>query len=64
MIFIGQDFAIKYIEQKVPPCLTDENCPLYTPPVPVQYVLEVPGGYSKLFGVQSGDIMEIVTPIE
>lgn len=66
MIFIGKDLSIKYIEQKTLPCkeTDDSQCPLYAPPVPVQYVLEVPGGYSKLFGVQPGDIMEIVTPIE
>ena len=66
MIFIGKDFSIKYIEQKTPPCkeADDSQCPLYSPPVAVQYVLEVPGGYSKLFGVQNGDILEFVTPIE
>jgi len=65
MMFIGNDFSIKYIEQKVPPCKSeDDNCPLYSPPVPIRYVLEVPGGYSKLFGIQTGDIMEVITPIE
>jgi len=58
MMFIGEDLIIKYIEQKAPPCLDSEDCKLYTPPVPVKYVLEVPGGYSKLFGIKSGNSME------
>ena len=65
MIFIGKDLSIKYIEQKAPPCISeDDECPHYSPPVAIQYILEVPGGYSKLFGIKAGDILEIVTPIE
>jgi len=60
MIFIGDDLFIKHIEQKVPPCLPDETCKLYSPPEPVRYVLEVPGGYCKLFGVNKDDTMEFI----
>jgi len=61
MIFIGEDKVIKYIEQKVPPCKDEgNNCPTYSPPVPAKYVLEVPGGYSKLFGVKKDDTVEIL----
>jgi hypothetical protein len=66
MMFIGSDLSIKYIEQKVPPCTSsnDAECPRYSPPIAVRYILEVPGGYSKLFGIQPEDILEIITPIE
>lgn len=60
MIFVGEDMEIKYIEEKTPPCEDSENCPLYSSKEPVRYVLEVPGGYSKLFGVKKGDTIEIM----
>lgn len=58
MLFIDKDLTIKHIEQKALPCAPEETCKLYAPEVPVQYVLEVPGGYTKLFGVREGDEME------
>jgi len=58
MMFIGEDLIIRYIEQKAPPCLNSDDCKLYRPPVPVKYVLEVPGGYAKLFGIKIGNTME------
>jgi uncharacterized membrane protein (UPF0127 family) len=60
LVFIGEDLVIKHIEEKAPPCLPDEECPLYRPPVPVQYVLEVPGGYTYLFKIGVGDVMQFV----
>ncbi len=58
LVFIGEDLVIKHIEEKVPPCLADEECILYRSPVPVQYVLEVPGGYTYLFKINEGDVMQ------
>lgn len=63
MIFIGEDLSIKYIQEKVSPCLEDEICQTYSPPEPIQYVLEVPGGYSYLFKIHPGDVVEFVDPI-
>lgn len=63
MIFISEDLEVKYIHEKVPPCKTD-ICPTYSPPVPVRYVLEVPGGYSYLFKIKPGDRLEFEEPIE
>jgi uncharacterized membrane protein (UPF0127 family) len=62
MMFIGEDLVIKYIEEKVPPCISD-FCPSYSPPMSVQYVLEVPGGYSYLFKIRAGDTLELTEPI-
>lgn len=63
IIFIGNDLIIKHIAEKIPPCLESEVCPTYSPLVPVQYVLEVPGGYTDLFKIQEGDYLELIDPI-
>lgn len=57
MIFIGSDLTIKYIEHDAPPCPPDQNCPMYLPPEPVQYVLEVPGGYTRKYNINVGDVL-------
>lgn len=58
MIFIGEDLLIRDIAEKVPPC-KNEPCPTYTPSQPAQYVLEVPGGYTQLFKIKTGDKIEL-----
>lgn len=63
MIFIGADLKVKYIHEKVPPCKT-EICQTYSPNALVQYVLEVPGGYSYLFKIKPGDRLEFIDPID
>lgn len=63
MIFIGDDLEVKYIHEKVPPCKT-EICPTYSPSMQVQYVLEVPGGYSYLFKIKPGDRLEFDESID
>ncbi len=55
IIFIGEDLQIKHIAYEVPPCPQDEICATYSPTVPVQYVLEVPGGYSEERNINLGD---------
>jgi len=57
IIFIGEDLRVKTIHEKVPPCETDP-CELYSPSSRIQYVLEVPGGYSSLFKIRLGDRLE------
>lgn len=64
MLFIGQDRIIKHIEEKVPPCLPETKCTTYAPQEPVQYVLEVPGGYSHMFKIGVGDFLDFVEPID
>lgn len=61
MIFIDKIGFIRTIREKAPPCPPElgNDCPQYTPDVPVQYVLEVPGGYSALFGVKTGDRVDL-----
>ncbi len=59
MIFIGADRRIKTIHEKVLPCPENTECPQYSPDQEVQYVLEVPGGYSSLFKVKVGDLVEL-----
>lgn len=64
IIFIGEDLRIKHISEKTPPCPSDETCPLYSSVYPVQYVLEVPGGYTHLFKIKEGDRLELIDSIE
>jgi len=63
MIFIGEDLIIRHIAEKIPPCLEDKICPTYSSSEPVQYILEVPGGYSDLFKIHEGDYLELIDPI-
>jgi len=55
MIFIDTQGVIQFIAQNVQPCKDQNPCPTTTPPVFVQYVLEVPGGYTKKQGIGEGD---------
>lgn len=64
MLFIGRDQIIKHIEEKVPPCLPETECATYAPEEPVQYVLELPGGYSHMFKIEVGDLLDFVEPID
>ena len=57
IIFIGGDLEIKHITSQVPPCPQDEKCPTYSHPIPVKYVLEVPGGYAKKYQIYKGDLL-------
>lgn len=56
------DGKIVHIHKNVPPPTrgqTDTDLPLYRPPQPINYVLEVNGGFSDAFGVKAGDGVEI-----
>lgn len=55
IIFIGKDYKIKYIANEARPCMDNLVCPRYVPPEPVQYVLEVAGGYAKKHLINIGD---------
>lgn len=54
ILFIGSDLKIKHIEHDVPPCKTEE-CERYSPPIPIQYVLELQSGYTEKYRVEIGD---------
>jgi len=54
MIFIGDDLNIKHISHNATPC-TRTPCTFYRPPGPVQYILEVPNGYSEKHQIKVGD---------
>lgn len=41
------------------PCPSKANCPTFGPDVPVDYVLEVPAGSAKAWGVEKGAAIEL-----
>ena len=57
MIFL-QDGTIKAIEANVPPCSVDP-CPLYGTDIPVDQVIELPGGRAAELSLKVGDRLEI-----
>ncbi len=61
IIWISDD-VIVHIDQNVPnptPKQSDASLPLYKPPKPIDYVLEVNAGFTQKYGVKIGDIVEI-----
>ena len=59
MIFINGKYEVVSISRNVPPCKED-SCPTYSSKGKAQYVLEVKGGASDQYGLQSGDKVEWV----
>jgi len=53
IVWLGEDFTVVGMEENIPPCKKD--CPTYTSPVPVKYVLEVAAGTVKKEGLKVGD---------
>lgn len=61
MIWIT-DGKITYIHENVPtpmPEQTNANLPLYRPPEPINYVLEVNAGFAQKHGVKAGDSIDL-----
>lgn len=54
MIFVGADGVVKTIHVNARP----QDPTSISSQVPVQYVLEIPGGRSREIGLEPGDIME------
>ena len=54
MIFVGSDGVVKTIHVNARP----QDLTSIPSQVPVQYVLEIPGGQSEVIGLQPGDTME------
>lgn len=59
MLFIGEDLKIKKIFHQVPPCETEKNCPTYSHPEKIKYVLEIPSGYAKANGIEVGQSLRL-----
>lgn len=59
IIFIDDQGLIRHIHHLAEPCINQDLCSTYSPPVPVQYVLEVPGGYVQKHGIQVGDTVQL-----
>ncbi|MEK6935011.1 MAG: DUF192 domain-containing protein [Nanoarchaeota archaeon] len=57
MIFIDEDLVIKKIRYAVP--CKEDPCELYDSEVPVKYVLEVNGNYTKENDINEGDSIVI-----
>ncbi|MCX7927973.1 MAG: DUF192 domain-containing protein, partial [Candidatus Omnitrophica bacterium] len=57
-IWIDSEKKIVEITQNVPICTVD-NCPVYSASVPIRYVLEVPAGFVKRYGISEGDTVTI-----
>ena len=57
MVFL-RDGQVKGIEASVPPCAT-EPCPTYGPVVPVDQIIELPGGRAAKLGLKVGDSLKI-----
>ncbi|QQR83350.1 DUF192 domain-containing protein [Candidatus Peregrinibacteria bacterium] len=55
MIFIDSQYTIKRIEHAAPPCPPETQCPIYSSETPVQYILEVPGGFVKKHHIEIDD---------
>lgn len=58
MIYLNKDKTVVDIIHQAQPCRTEE-CPVYAPDSPYQYVVEVNGGWAKENGVVEGSILEI-----
>ncbi len=57
MIFLEKG-TVRAVFANVPPCKADP-CPVYGPSVPVDQVLELPGGRAKELGLKPGDRLNI-----
>ena len=53
MIWINASQRIVHIEKNVPPCLADP-CPVYQPPEPALYVLEIKAGVADHLKIEYG----------
>ncbi len=57
MIFMDESLQVVHISKNATPCLSkdDSQCPLYSAPKPVKYVLEIRGNLSKEKQIQVGN---------
>ncbi len=57
MVFL-RNGQVKGIEASVPPCAT-EVCPTYGPVVPVDQIIELPGGQAAKLGLKVGNQLKV-----
>ena len=56
MLWLDEAHRVVEIRSDVPACGTDP-CPVYTPAVKAQYVLEIPAGDAVKSGIKTGDVL-------
>lgn len=59
IIWIDDNYKVVHVEQNVPPCPTQESCPVYRPQQKAKYVLELNAGFAKEFGVRINDTVTV-----
>ncbi len=54
IMWIDKNNTIVYVQPNLPPCISNQNCPIYQPNVKVIYVLETVAGFAQKHHVQVG----------
>ena len=58
IIWINSDGEVVHIEKQVPPC--EDNCIIYSPSLPAQYVLELNSGSIERLSIENGMKIQLV----
>jgi hypothetical protein len=53
VVFVRENYVLAVFPDE-PPCVPGEPCPTFGPTIPVDFVLEVPAGSAKAWGVKIG----------
>lgn len=56
LVWLDDAKRVVAIEAEAPPCAKDP-CPIYEPPIPSRYVLELPAGAARLEGLAVGSVV-------
>jgi uncharacterized membrane protein (UPF0127 family) len=56
LVWLDDDRRVVAIEAEAPPCAKDP-CPIYEPPIPSRYVLELPAGAAQAEGLAVGGVL-------
>ena len=54
IIWLDKHYRVVYVLANLPPCPSQGECPIHTPPTFAQYVLETKAGFSQRHGVVVG----------
>ncbi len=57
MVWLSANGTVVHVQQ-APPCLADP-CPIYEPPVPALYVVEVPAGFAANHSIVPGTVVPV-----
>lgn len=55
IMWIDKNNTIVYVQPNLPPCISDQNCPVYQPKFKIIYVLEVVAGFAQKHRVVVGE---------